>query len=254
MESKSIDKNEYEISKSNIGDKFRKSLHLEHPSVEWRYGKPPTYESANQLFEQGRTKEWPEGSLEETVQNAIKSWQMEINNKARLQDFNTIDPHKFKLFVNGREGLSGEEVLRIGSFNSVLKSALPKEFQFYKAEEETHESAHNDFKTCFPRGFAWEVIEVYSPPPLIALKFRHWGFFEGPYKSYSPTGELVQFYGMATLKVDSLMKAEEVHIYYDPTELFGSILKGKKNIMDSELSKISDSSSASACPLFDTKK
>lgn len=56
MESKSIDKNEYEISKSNIGDKFRKSLHLEHPTVEWRYGKPPIYESANQLFEQGRTK------------------------------------------------------------------------------------------------------------------------------------------------------------------------------------------------------
>ncbi|CAK9324355.1 unnamed protein product [Citrullus colocynthis] len=220
-----------------LPDKFRSSLHLEHPSVQWRYGKPPTYESANKLFEEGRTKEWPKGSLEETVQNVVKSWQMEMNNKARLQDFDTINHDKFKFFVNGREGLSGEEVVRIGSFNAVLKNSLPEEFHYFKVEEETHESAHNDFKTCFPRGFAWEVIQVYSPPPLIAYKFRHWGFFEGPYKNYPPTGELVQFYGMGTLKVDESMKVEEVHIYYDPTELFGSLLKGKKNIASSELSK-----------------
>jgi len=44
---------------------------------------------------------WPEGSLEETVQNAIKSWEMEFSHKIRLQDFKTINPEKFKLFVNG---------------------------------------------------------------------------------------------------------------------------------------------------------
>ena len=123
-----------------------------------------------------------------------------MNDFAKLSNIIILIYYYYYYYV-GREGLAGEEVLRIGSFNAMLKSSLPKEFQFYKAEEETHESAHNDFKTCFPRGFAWEVIEVYSPPPLIAFKFRHWGFFEGPYKSYSPTGELVQFYGMATLKV-----------------------------------------------------
>jgi len=44
---------------------------------------------------------WPEGSLEETVQNAIKSWEMELSHKTRVQDFKTINPEKFKLFVNG---------------------------------------------------------------------------------------------------------------------------------------------------------
>lgn len=101
----------------------------------------------------------------------------------------------------GRDELSGEEILRIGGFNALLKSSLPEELQYFKADKETFESTHKDFKTCFPRGFTWEVIEVYSPPPLIAFKFRHWGFFEGPYNAHSPTGELVQFYGMGTLEV-----------------------------------------------------
>ncbi|XP_038907210.1 pathogen-related protein-like isoform X2 [Benincasa hispida] len=186
---------------SIVADKYRVFLNLEDPTIQWRHGKPPTYETVNQLFEDGRTKEWPKGSLEETVQNIIKSLQVEFAHKTRLEDFKAINPQKFNVFINGREGLSVEDVLRIGNLNALLKSSLPKELQFYKVEEETQESAHNDFKTCFPRGFAWEVIEVYSPPPLIAFKFRHWGFFEGHFKAYSPTGELVQFYGMATLKI-----------------------------------------------------
>lgn len=110
--------------------------------------------------------------------------------------------HKLSfLWYVGREGLSGEETLRLGSYNALLKSSLPEEFQYYKADEESFESSHEVFRACFPRGFAWEVIEVYSGPPLIAYKFRHWGFFEGPYKGHLPNGELVQFYGLGTLKV-----------------------------------------------------
>nr|AEM42990.1 pathogen-related protein [Siraitia grosvenorii] len=217
-----------------LPDKYRSSLHLEHPTVHWRHGKPPTYHSVNQLFEEGRTKEWAKGSLEETVQNAVKLWQMEFNNKARLQDFKTINHEKFKIHVNGREGLSGEETVKLGSFNALLKSSLPEEFQFFKAEKETFESSHADFGSCFPRGFPWEVIQVYSGPPLIIFKFRHWGFFEGPYKGHQPTGELIQFFGLVILKVDESLRVEEVEIYYDPAELFGKLLKGKKTDSESK--------------------
>lgn len=103
--------------------------------------------------------------------------------------------------VAGREGLSGEETLELGSYNALLKNSLPKEFQYYKADEETFESSHDVFRSAFPRGFAWEVLNVYSGPPEIAFKYRHWGFFEGPYKGHAPTGERVQFVGLATLKV-----------------------------------------------------
>lgn len=44
---------------------------------------------------------WTEGSLEETVQNAKKSWEMELSHKTCLQDFRSINPDKFKLIVNG---------------------------------------------------------------------------------------------------------------------------------------------------------
>lgn len=103
--------------------------------------------------------------------------------------------------VEGREGLKGEETLKMGSYNALLKNSLPKEFQYYKADEESFESSHEAFCSAFPRGFAWEVIHVYSGPPLIAFQFRHWGIFEGPFKGHAPTGEKVEFYGIATVKV-----------------------------------------------------
>ncbi|KAK7324520.1 hypothetical protein VNO77_28141 [Canavalia gladiata] len=208
-------------------DKYRSFLYDADENTQWRHGGPPSFDAVNKLFEEGRTKEWPEGSLEETVQNAIKSWEMELSHKTRLQDFKTINPEKFKLFVNGREGLSGEETLSLGSYNALLKSSLPEELKPYKADEETFESSHEEFRSAFPRGFAWEVIKVYSGPPEIAYKFRHWGFFEGPFKGHAPTGKMVQFYGFGILKVDDSLKAEEVEIYYDPAEMLGGLLSGK---------------------------
>lgn len=40
----------------HLPDKYRVFLHLEPPTIDWRHGKPPTYETVNQLFEDGRTK------------------------------------------------------------------------------------------------------------------------------------------------------------------------------------------------------
>ncbi|KAL2245493.1 UNVERIFIED_CONTAM: Pathogen-related protein [Sesamum indicum] len=195
-------------------DKYRSFLHDEAQNTEWRHGGPPIYDT-----------EWAKGSLEEVVQNAIKSWEMELSHKTRIQDFRTINPDKFKLIVNGREGLSAEETLRVGSYNALLKSSMPEEFKYYKVEEESFESSHDAFREALPRGFAWEVLAVHSGPPVIVFKFRHWGYFEGPFKGHAPTGKMVQFYGVGILKVDELMRAEEVEIYYDPAELFAPLLK-----------------------------
>lgn len=233
-------------------DKYRSFLHEDAKSnnIVWRHGAPPEYDDVNKLFEEGRKKEWPKGSLEETVQNAIKSWEMELSHKPRLQDFRTINPDKFKLFVNGRKGLSGEEALKIGSYNALLKTSLPKNFQYYKAEEESFESSHEVFRSAFPRGFAWEVICVYSGPPSIAFKFRHWGFFEGPFKGHAPTGEMVEFYGLGILKVDESLRVEDVEIYYDPAELFGGLLKGEATTsLDQDHKYANYASQGSGCPL-----
>lgn len=230
------------------GEKYRSILHEETENTHWRHGGPPIYDAVNKLFEEGRTTVWEKGSLEETVQNAIKSWEMELSHKTRISDFKTINPEKFKLIVNGREGLSAEETLKVGSYNALLKNTLPDEYKYYKAEEETFESSHDVFRSAFPRGFAWEVISVHSGPPVISYKFRHWGYFEGPYKGHSPTGEMVDFYGMGILKVDESLRAEDVEIYYDPADLISKLLKGPLIPEQQNVSTNASPANIDSCP------
>jgi hypothetical protein len=73
----------------------------------------------------------------------------------------------------------------------------------YRASSETFESSHDIFRTVFPGGFAWEVLEVYSGPPTVAFKYRHWGLMEGPYKGHAATGRVVESIGVCIAKVNS---------------------------------------------------
>lgn len=100
--------------------------------------------------------------------------------------------------------MSGEETLRQGSYNALLLNSLPEEFRYYKADKESFESSHDAFRLALPRVFAWEVVSVYSGPPVITYKFRHWGYFEGPFKEHAATGEMVEFYGVGIVKVHPL--------------------------------------------------
>ncbi|KAL5228717.1 hypothetical protein ABZP36_016982 [Zizania latifolia] len=212
---------------SSVGDRYRSHLVGDgEKNTVWRHGAPPTFDAVNSLFEAERTQEWPAGSLEETVQNAIKTWEMELSHKVRIEDFKSVSPGRFRLSVNGGRPLTGEETLAVGSYNALLVSPILPGAGAYDADAETFESSHELFRSAFPRGFAWEVIRVYSGPPLIAFKFRHWGHMDGPYKGHAPTGDKVEFFGVAVLKVDEQLRAEDVEVYYDPGELLGDLLKG----------------------------
>ena len=87
-----------------------------------------------------------------------------------------------------------------------MQTSLPEEFRCYNPAEETIDSSHMAFTKAFPRGFALEILQVYSGPPVITYKFRHWGFKEGPFKGHAPTGEMVELYGMAVFEVPSTIK------------------------------------------------
>lgn len=102
---------------------------------------------------------------------------------------------------SGRKALTLEEVGKMGGYNSLLQTSLPEKFRGYNPDKETSDSSHRSFTTTFPRGFALEIVQVYSGPPVIVYKFRHWGYMEGPFKGHAPTGEIVQFYGMAIFEV-----------------------------------------------------
>lgn len=91
-----------------------------------------------------------------------------------------------------------------GGYNAFLQTTLPEKFRIYDPAKETSVSAHLTFTTTFPRGFALEILSVYSGPPTIVYKFRHWAYMEGPFKGHAPTGEKIEFYGVAIFKVFSV--------------------------------------------------
>ncbi|KAK8308823.1 hypothetical protein V6Z11_D02G086600 [Gossypium hirsutum] len=227
------------------GNKYRSYLHGEGElNTNWRYGGPPNYDIVNKLFEDERTKVWPPGSLEEKVQNLVKSWEMEIFHKASLEVFKTIDVNKYTFSLNGIKNLMMMEIKKLGGgYNPQLQTSLPEELRCYDPEKETDESSHKAFVTTFPRGFAFEVLKVYTGPPEIVLKFRHWGYNEGPFKGHAPTGDLVEFYGVAIYQVDEGMKIGRVELFYERGELLGGLLKGAA--IDSSAME-----AASSCPIL----
>ncbi|KAG6522299.1 pathogen-related protein-like [Zingiber officinale] len=193
----------------------------------WRFGAPPNYDVVNKLFEEGRTNIWPVGSLEEKVQRMVKTWEMELVHKVRPQDFKSVNIEKFRLSVNGRKGLTSAEIGEIGgSYNAFLQTNLPKELRIYDPEEETRQSSSKEFATTFPRGFALEILQVYSGPPVVAYSFRHWSYMEGPFKGHAPTGELVQFSGVGIFHVNEETRVENVELFYERGDFLSSFLKG----------------------------
>ncbi|KAJ0025322.1 pathogen-related protein-like [Pistacia vera] len=213
------------------GDRYRSLLHgEEEKNTKWRFGTLPNYNTVNKLFEEGRTKVWPAGSLEEKVQNLAKSWEMEMIHKTRIEDFKTIDTNKFTFSLNGRKAQTIEEISKLdGGYGLNWQTSLPKELRVYNPiDDETAASYMKTFSTTFPRGFAMEVLQVYSGPPVIAYKFRHWGFMDGPFRGHAATGEMVELFGMAMFEVDEDMKIVKVEFFYDRGELLAGLLKGAK--------------------------
>jgi hypothetical protein len=210
------------------GDRYRSHIHGEgEKNTQWRFGAPPNYDTVNKLFEQGRTKIWPPGSLEEKVQNLAKTFEMELFHKPRPEDYKSLNPKKFTMTVNGRKPRSQKEIREQGgAYNTFMQTALPKQLRIYDPEEETIESAHVAFTKTFPRGFALEILQVYSGPPVIVFKFRHWGHNEGPFKGYAQTGDLVELYGIAIYELDEESKIIKIEYFYDRGELLSGLSKG----------------------------
>ncbi|XP_057795542.1 pathogen-related protein-like isoform X2 [Salvia miltiorrhiza] len=191
-------------------------------NINWRYGSAPNYDVVDKLFQEGRTKIWPRGSLEEKVQTLVKTWEMELFHKVDNQDFKTVDVDNYTFSLNEKRKLGG-------GYISLLQTSLPEKFRCFDPAKETLDSAHRAFTTTFPRGFALEILEVFSGPPVIVYKFRHWGFMEGPFKGHPATGELVEFFGMAIFEVNENSKVVRVEFFYDRGELLGALVKGSNS-------------------------
>jgi hypothetical protein len=119
------------------------------------------------------------GSLPQLVENLVKNWEVEASFKPRLEDWRTIDHANYTFAINGGPPQTAEHMLKVGTYNAII---APNEF--YSPENSDFASSHKTFKRMMPT-FAWEVLEVYSGPPTVAFKWRHWGTMKNDYVGFN---------------------------------------------------------------------
>lgn len=191
--------------------------------VEWRYQNPPDYSRNNENLSKEKKHNHIEGSLEALVQNLVRTFEMEVSFKTNPQQWLSIVADKFRMSTNGGPAYTAQDVAAEGTYNLFLG-----ETQHYSAKEETFDSSGTIFHTTFPNGFLWEVIEVFSGPPNVTFKWRHWGTFSGPYKDYAPTGETVEICGISVARVSDDLKIESVEHFFDNSLFLEKLTKGQK--------------------------
>ena len=191
--------------------------------VEWRYGKPPDYTKSNENLAKESTHRHLEGSLEEIVQNLVRTFEMEVSFKTDPQKWLSIVNDKFRMSSNGGPAYTASDVAFSGTYNLFISDT-----EHYQASEETFESSGKLFHTAFPNGFLWEVLEVFSSPPKVAFKWRHWGTFSGAYKDYTPTLDVVEIVGMSIAYVTDDLKILSVEHFFDNSLFLKKLTAGVK--------------------------
>jgi hypothetical protein len=141
--------------------------------------------------------------------------------------FQQTKPEYIKIFTpdfrysqNGTPALDAAELIQRGSYNVLINDSS------YTSQNLDFEGSHDAFKAAFPKGFAWECLEVLAGPPKVTFKWRHWGIFEGEYAGHEPSGKTIELYGLAVATVTENLQVSSLEIYYDPTPFLEDLTKG----------------------------
>ncbi|KAJ8061604.1 hypothetical protein OCU04_009410 [Sclerotinia nivalis] len=210
--------------------------------AKWRYNQPPDYTNTRKVWAQTKTQNHTAASLPSLVENLVKNWEVEASFKTDISDWRTIDHPNFTFSINGSAPVTGEYILKVGTYNAILTAN-----EYYSPEKSDFSSSHKTFKRMMPT-FAWEVLEVYSGPPTVSFKWRHWGVMKNDYVGINDKGEKVtipahggaiDIQGIAIAKVDAAVRLQAVEIFYDPLEMFRQIAK-KSDVKKTKLSTESE--------------
>lgn len=221
---------------------------LKDTDASWRYKRVPNYSKTRAFYEDSKKMSHEAGSLPSLVQNLVKNWEIEASYKTSLKDWRTIDQDNYTFHLNGGPAQSGEDMLRVGTYNALLTPS-----QYYDPEHNDFEKSHKSFKRMMPT-FAWEVLEVYSGPPVVVFKWRHWGEMLSDYTGYNnqgekvtikPHGGLIDIQGLVVAKVNDKLQLQSIDVWYDPMELFNQIARvAKEKGVEPETSALT----TGACP------
>ncbi|MEV4970231.1 SnoaL-like polyketide cyclase [Streptomyces scopuliridis] len=187
----------------------------------WRNGTTPDYHLSATVMPGQRVSQHEAGSLEAIAESLVQVFEMEISHKHDPATWVSMVTDTFRTRANGGVWSNAEDLAEKGSYNVLIGDSV-----FYRPDEESFESSHRTFLRSFSQGFFWEVLEVLSPPPVITFKWRHWGAFDGSYKGFEPTGELVEMFGMSVAKVSGDLRLLEVEHFYDPNAFLAELTGG----------------------------
>ncbi|KAH8198880.1 hypothetical protein TruAng_006933 [Truncatella angustata] len=192
----------------------------------WRYGKPPDYTNTRRVFAETKKRHHPSGSLPDLVQNLVKNWEIEASFKTSVSDWRTVDPNTYTFAINGGLPQSAEHMLKVGTYNAII---APNEY--YSPQHSDFGSSHKTFKRMMPT-FAWEVLEVYSEPPIVAFRWRHWGTMKEDYVCWNHNGEKVtakahngpiDIEGVTVAHLTDKFQVTKLETWFDPLEMFRQI-------------------------------
>jgi hypothetical protein len=114
----------------------------------------------------------------------------------------------------------------VGTYNAII---APNEY--YDPTYSDFASSHKTFKRMMPT-FAWEVLEVYSGPPTVAFRWRHWGVMKNDYVGINNKGEKVtakahggsiDIEGVTVASVNDKVQLQAVRTWFDPLDMFRQI-------------------------------
>lgn len=149
--------------------------------------------------------------------------------KVDINEWKTVVP-SFRISVNGGDWLSTAELVKVGAYNAFLGDT-----EYYTASRTSSHASHQIFRVALSKGFAWECVNTYSPPPLIVLKWRHWGPVTGELRCpmrngqdavVAPVGNNVEIFGMSKILVNEQFQMVEMENYLRADLMLEQILNG----------------------------
>lgn len=192
---------------------------------QWREGEPPDYHFSREVMPGERVTQHAAGSLADIIERLVQVFEMELSHKKDPAQWVSMVSDQLRVSVNGGPPAVAAEVAERGSYNVLIGENV-----YYSANAESFRSSHDIFHEAFPGGFFWEVLEVYSPPPTVTFKWRHWGTFSGPYKGVPPTGERIEMEGMTVAHCSPDLRIVEVQHYYDNTDFLRQLARDRTDL------------------------
>jgi hypothetical protein len=222
-------KKELEEIKAQYNLKEPERSFMDGKDIKWRFGDKPDYSLTNLFYLKERSKVHPDGSLEQIVENLVKTWEMERSHKLDYKQHQSVDQENFRISANGGKVFDNREANEVGNYNVLLESC-PLWENGSISWEQSHDAFHDAFAA-----FPWEVLEVYSGPPKVAFTWRHWGTFTGSFEGNKGKGELVEMFGFGTAVVNDKLQLQEVEIFYNADD-FLKVLRGETKPEDTNKS------------------